>query len=144
MVIIFTYSAIKNSMKYAIIELLLAFSVGFIFETFNININQHYSYPYSFFYIGIVPISILVGWYTIFMFGKFWTLLFIGIVNSFKDNKPINITSRISFIPIIVLSTAYLAAAIVHGSGVSCLSPNETLSFSLSNFRTLTLISSPI
>ena len=111
--IIFIYSGFKNGFLYSGLELLLTISVGFVFETFNITINQHYSYPNSFFYIGKVPISILVGWYIIFMFGKFWSIILLAIISSLKKQKTTSIFTNISLIPIIILLTAYIASTMV-------------------------------
>lgn len=103
--IIFYYSSKKNNFSFALIEFFVIIAFGFIFETYNINIGQHYSYPTSYIFFDKVPLSILIAWYTIFMFGKFWTQLLLSINREFENND-------YSIIPLIIISSAIIATTI--------------------------------
>lgn len=68
-IILFVYSTKKNSFHISLLKFFTSFLFGLILKTFNIQ-NKYYSYPYSYFYIGKVPVSVIITWYTIFIHGK--------------------------------------------------------------------------
>lgn len=104
-ILLFLYSSKKNSLYISIVEFTTAFLFGLIFETFNIQ-NAHYSYPYSYFYIGQVPISIIVTWYTIFIFGKYWTQSILYFYSLNQSNRQ----KKYHFIPLSILLTGVIAS----------------------------------
>lgn len=101
--LIFIYSVKRNSVKIALLEILVVFSSAFVFETFNI-VNGHYSYPNSYIYFGAVPLSIIFGWYILFMIGKFWTNLILSF------NK--NVQNDVTIVPISILLIAFASATL--------------------------------
>ena len=55
-IIVFLSSCKLFGIKTASIELIITIVFALIFETYNLTINQHYSYSNDFFYIGQVSV----------------------------------------------------------------------------------------
>jgi uncharacterized membrane protein len=107
-IILFIWSVKTFTFKFALFEFLTAFGFALFFETFNINFNNHYSYPNSYFYIGKVSLEVLIGWYTIYMFGKFWI---ITILSLFKEKNELH--PKTYNYPLFILANAYVSAVVV-------------------------------
>jgi uncharacterized membrane protein len=107
-IILFIWSAKTFTIKFALFEFLTAFLFALFFETFNINFNNHYSYPNSYFYIGKVSVEVLIGWYTIYLFGKFWIITILSLFNEKNEFTP-----KTYNYPLFILANAYISAVVV-------------------------------
>jgi uncharacterized membrane protein len=107
-IILFIWSAKTFTLRFALFEFLTAFLFALFFETFNINFNNHYSYPNSYFYIGKVSLEVLIGWYTIYMFGKFWIITILSLFKEKNESHP-----KTYNYPLFILTNAYVSAVVV-------------------------------
>ena len=104
-IILFVYSSRKNTLKVSLLEFFTAFLFGLVFETYNIQ-QGHYSYPNSYFYIGKVSVSVLIGWYTVFMLGKYFSQSILYFYTLARERKE----KSYHFIPFIIILTGLIGS----------------------------------
>jgi len=107
-ILLFIWSARTFSLKFALFEFITAFSFALIFETYNITVSAHYSYPNSYFYIGKVSVEVLIAWYTVYLFGKYWIITILSLTR-----KTANISSLKFLYPTLFIANAYISATLV-------------------------------
>ena len=104
-IILFVYSSRKNTLKISLLEFFTAFLFGLVFETYNIQ-QGHYSYPNSYFYIGKVSVSVLIGWYTVFILGKYFSQSILYFYTLHRERKE----KSYHLIPFIIILTGLIGS----------------------------------